>query len=128
MKIAVASNDKIHVTGHIGRCKGFSIFSIEENKIIAKEYRENNWTNHMQNHGHNHDEVHTHGHSSLINGLSDCNALIFNHGGLRLIEDLKANNIEPILTNEEIAEEAVIKYLKGDLIIANENICQGHHH
>jgi hypothetical protein len=47
--------------------------------------------------------------------LKDCDALIFNHGGWRLINELQENNIIPLLTDEKIAETAVIKYLNGEL-------------
>jgi hypothetical protein len=47
--------------------------------------------------------------------LKDCDALIFNHGGWILINELQENNIIPLLTDEKIAETAVIKYLNGEL-------------
>ena len=129
MKIAVASDDKITVTGHIGRCNGFIIFNVDDNKIAAIEYRENLFTHHrMQQHAHEYSEANRHGHNQLIQGLSDCSALIFNHGGMRLIEDLKANNILPVMTDEENAETAVIKYLGGELVVNEENVCKGHGH
>lgn len=131
-KIAVATNDNVLVAGHVGRCKAFIIYATDGSKIIGKEIRENSFTHHNQNHDsaekhhHLHREGNGHGHQSLVDGLKDCGSLIFNHGGWRLIEDLKAHNIIPILTNEEIAENAVIKYLDGKLIISEENACQGH--
>lgn len=132
MKIAVATNDNLKVAGHVGRCKAFLVFETEEKKILNKVIRINSFTNHGQHghhhHEHNHGEGHGHGHHNLIEGLKDCDVLIFNHGGWRLINDLKANNIEPILTDEPIAEEAVLKYLRGELVINEENVCQGHQH
>ncbi|MDT3695335.1 MAG: NifB/NifX family molybdenum-iron cluster-binding protein [Ignavibacterium sp.] len=132
MKIAVATNDETRIAGHVGRCKGFLVFETENNKIVNKEIRTNTFTHHRQ-HEHNHHEQHhaqkhEHSHHSLIEGLNDCEVLIFNHGGWRLIEDLKANNIKPILTDEVLAEDAVRKYIDGALVINEDNICQGHHH
>lgn len=131
MKIAVATNDNIKVAGHVGRCKAFLVFETEEKQILNKVIRINSFTHHGQQ-GHNHEhhpgEGHGHGHHNLIEGLKDCDVLIFNHGGWRLIDDLKANNIEPVLTDELIAEEAVLKYVKGELVINEENVCQSHQH
>lgn len=131
MKIAVATNDNIKVAGHVGRCKAFLVFETEEKQILNKVIRINSFTHHGQQ-GHHHEhhpgEGHGHGHHNLIEGLKDCDVLIFNHGGWRLINDLKANNIEPVLTDELIAEEAVLKYVKGELVINEENVCQGHQH
>jgi len=132
MKIAVATNDEIKIAGHVGRCKGFLVFETENNKITSKEIRLNTFTHHRQqghnHHEHHHSQEHGHSHHSLIEGLKDCEALIFNHGGWRLIDDLKENNIKPILTDEVLAEDAVQKYLDGTLIINEDNVCQGHHH
>ncbi len=126
MKIAVASNNGTNVSGHVGRCKSFLIFETNGKEITSKELRENTFTNHGEHH-HNHQDGHHHSHQNLIDGLKDCEALIFNHGGWRIIEDLKANNITPILTDEKIAEEAVVKYLRGELKNNEENVCAGHH-
>jgi len=136
-KIAVATDNGQNIAGHVGRCKSFLIFETNGKEIIKKEVRENSFTHHRQQHDehnheghhHNHDEGHQqHSHQNLINGLKDCDVLIFNHGGWRLIEDIKAHNITPILTDEKLAEDAVLKYLKGELINNEENVCSGHHH
>lgn len=130
MKIAVATDDNQTVAGHVGRCGTFIVFETDESKILNKEIRENSFTHHKQHEEHNeeHGQHRGHNHHSLIDGLKDCAALIFNHGGWRLIEDLKAHNIIPVLTDEKLAEDAVSKYLKGELIINEGNVCQGHHH
>lgn len=134
-KIAVATDNGRNIAGHVGRCKSFLIFETNGKEIVNKEVRENSLTHHRQHQeehrheGHNHDEGHRqHSHPNLIEGLKDCEALIFNHGGWRLIEDLKSHNITPVLTDEKLAEEAVLKYLKGELIVNEDNVCSGHHH
>jgi len=127
MKIAVATNDGLTVAGHVGRCKSFVIFSIEDQTITHKEIRSNSFTHHMQ-HQHNHSEEHSHGHShsGLINALEGCEALIFKSGGWRLVDDLKSNNIKPFLTDEESVEQAAAKYAKGELEIKDDNVCNDH--
>jgi predicted Fe-Mo cluster-binding NifX family protein len=131
-KIAVATNDNVLVAGHVGRCKAFLIYETEGSKIISKEIRQNSFTHHGQNQDHaerhhlQYGVGHGHGHQNLVEGLKDCESLIFNHGGWRLIEDLKAHNLKPILTNEEVAENAVLKYLNGNLVISEDNVCRSH--
>ena len=51
MNIAVASDDKVHVSGHIGRCKSFIVFKADKEKILNKEIRENVFTNHHHGEG-----------------------------------------------------------------------------
>jgi predicted Fe-Mo cluster-binding NifX family protein len=131
MKIAVATNDGSKVAGHIGRVKSFLKFEIDGKNIVGKELIENSFTHHGrngENHAHHHGEGMHHGHENLIEGLKDCKALIFNNGGWRIINDLKENNIIPLLTDERDAESAVKKYLDGELVINEENVCQGEHH
>lgn len=129
MKIAVATNDQRRVTGHIGRCKSFMVYEIEGQKIINKELRENLFTNHrMQGHGHDHHgnggghshEHHgngggRHSHSHLIEGLKDCEYLISKGGGWRVVEDLKQYNIKTLFADEELIEDAVNKFISGNL-------------
>ncbi len=141
MKIAIATNDQKRVTGHIGRCKSFMVYEIEGEKIINKELRENLFTNHRmqghehngngehnhENHGnseHNHEnhgnsehnhEQHRHSHEHLIEGLKDCEYLISKGGGWRVVEDLKQHNIKTLFADEELIEDAVNKFIKGEL-------------
>jgi len=130
MKIAVATNDGTNITGHLGRCKTFIIYNIEDNKIVNSEIRDNIFTHHMmggdQNTGHHHGEEHGHGHQNLVNALKDCSTLLFQSGGWRLVEDLKANNIKPFLTSEMTAQTAVEKLLKGELKEENDLTCYSH--
>ncbi len=42
MKVAVATDDFVNVTGHVGRCNGFLVYEIEDGKVINVENRENN--------------------------------------------------------------------------------------
>ena len=129
MKIAVATNDQRRVTGHIGRCKSFMVYEIEGQKIINKELRENLFTNHRM-HGHDHNGHHgngsghshehhenggRHSHSHLIEGLKDCKYLISKGGGWRVVEDLKRYNIKTLFADEELIEDAVNKFIKGEL-------------
>jgi predicted Fe-Mo cluster-binding NifX family protein len=125
MKIAVASNNNKNVTGHLGKCRGFIIYETEGDKIVSREYRDNLFTHH-QLHGPSEEHGHNHSHNALVNGLSDCSVLLFNSGGWRVVDDLKANNIYPFLTDETDADNAVAKYLKKELIEMVGNTCHSH--
>jgi len=137
-KIALATNDQIRVTGHIGRCRAFMIYEIDGNKIVNKELRENQFTNHRRGGGHR--PTHTagrygegeghsgqghgrHSHEHLINGLNDCSYLISSGGGWRVVEDLKQHKISTLFTNEEFIEDAVNKFIKGELKNETDLVC-----
>jgi len=125
-KIAIATNDGKRVTGHIGKCRSFMIVELDGDKIMNQELRENVFTHHRM-HGENEGEGgHNHSHTNLINGLKDCGYLISSGGGWRVVEDLKKNNITPIFSDIDQIEEAVDKFIKGELkddagLICNHN-------
>ena len=124
MKIAVATDDFVNVTGHVGRCKGFIIFDIENQKIKNVEERENNFTHHKLKN--NHSNSHEHSHNNLLEGLKDCSQLICTSAGWRLREDLESAKKEVIFTSEKIAEDAVKKLLDGTLEINEAGVCRAH--
>ena len=130
-KIAVATNDQKRVTGHIGRCRAFMIYEIDGDKIMNKELRENNFTNHRRGGGHHHGEGEGHGgqghgrhsHEHLVNGLKDCTYLISSGGGWRVVEDLKQHNITTLFTDLEQIEDAVNKFINGELKNESDLVC-----
>jgi len=119
MKIAVSSDDGINVCGHPGRCEKFIIFEVDGQNIISKNIIENTFTNHYMQHRHQmHGEGGGHHHAShhsLLNALEGCTTLITAGMGHRLVEDLTRNNITPIITDEVSAEEAVKKFVSGEI-------------
>jgi len=117
-KIALATNDQKRITGHIGRCRSFIVYEINDGKILNKEIRENQFTQHRksgQHHQHHGEGEGRHSHTHLINGLKDCGYLISRGGGWRVVEDLKQYNIQTLFTDVEIIDDAVDKFMKGEL-------------
>ena len=129
MKIAIATDDYQSITGHVGRCNGFLVYDVQNGEIISEEKRDNNFTNHGrgQVHAHRHGEGHgKRGHKRLAEGLNDCSHLICHGAGWRLVEALKAENIELVLTPESDASIAALKFEKGELEINNDLVCDSH--
>ena len=128
MKVAVATDDFINVTGHVGRCNGFLVYEIEDGKIVNVESRENNFTNHKrsEHHSHGHEHSHGHSHSALVEGLSDCSHLICTAAGWRMENDFKNVGKELIFTDEKIAEIAALKLAEGSLQINSDGACHSH--
>lgn len=134
MLVAVATDDFMTITGHVGRCNGFLIYDVENGKINGVSQRENNFTlhrmqgnGHQHHHGHGHDDGHhAHSHNGLAMGLKDCKCLIANAAGGRLVADLERNGIEVILTLQKDPETAVIAYSKGELKFDDDATCNHH--
>ena len=132
MRIAVASDDGINVTGHVGKCKGFLIIDVENGEILKKEIRKNSFTDHAlsktegNNHGYNHGGGHGNndGHKRLAEGLIDCKYLISHGMGWKLVEDIKSFGIEPLVTTESNVEIAAITLEQGKLKMVDNLICR----
>jgi uncharacterized protein len=128
-KIAIATNDQRRVAGHLGKCRSFMIYEIDGEKIISNELRENVFTHHrMHQHQEHHDEGGGHSHTQLIEGLKDCKYLISSGGGWRVVEDLRQNNITTLFTSENLIEDAVNKFIKGDLRNEDDLTCSDNGH
>ncbi len=125
MKLAIATDDFKNVTGHVGKCNGFLVYEVEDGKIKNVEQRKNVFTNH-QMHGHNPNHNHGHSHASLVEGLSDCSHLICTAAGWRLQEDFSKAGKELVFTDEKVAEETALKFLKGTLTINANGACRSH--
>ncbi|HDZ58681.1 MAG TPA: hypothetical protein ENH47_01270, partial [Ignavibacteriales bacterium] len=112
----------------------FLIYKIKDGKVVDKELKKNNFTNHghgpgnhehgYEHHGHN-GRGHGHGHNRLIEGLGDCKYLIFKSGGWRIIDDLEVNGIHPIITDVKFADDAIDKFIKGELEELELEDCHG---
>lgn len=120
MKIAVASNDGQTLSAHFGQSKRFLIYTIEGNKVVAKEERDNSFTAHARGQcdhrtEHAHDERHSH--DDLIAALKDCQAMLCGGMGRPAAMDLQAHGIRPVIvadTNQS-PDRAIAAWLAGTL-------------
>lgn len=130
MKIAVATDDFLTVTGHIGRCNGFIIYEVENGSITSREKKENVFTHHKigEHEEHHHQgkygHEHTNSHSALVKGLKGCSHLICSAAGWRVVEDLEKNKIKVIFTDEYDADTAASKLADGSLVINEDGTCR----
>jgi len=129
MRIAVASDDGISIAGHFGRCAGFVIFDVIDQKATRIELRQNSGGHHhSQGDCTHHDhESHNHSHESFLIALQDCQAVICRGMGRRAIADLTAKGISPAIISEDIsAHEAADLYACGRLNASNDSTCCSH--
>lgn len=108
MKIAIASDDGKTISEHFGRVLGFNIFEIKNKKIIKNEYRKNI--------GKSSGECSSCDHDIMINNIKDCGVVISYGMGKRIYEDLIANNMIPIITEENNVHEAIQSFLTSNLV------------
>lgn len=117
MKIAIPSDDGIHMAEHFGRAKYFVVYESDGDKVGSKEVRGNA---HSWHHTGNHDADGCNGHGGdhqeLVDALYDCNVIICHGIGRKALEVLVRKGIEPLLTNDDLTpEQAANAYLAGNL-------------
>ena len=115
MKIGIASNDEISVAQHFGRTRGFVISEIRNGEIVAQEYRQNLFTQHVSQPNDRHTHSHHHSHDSIIQALGDCQVVISRGMGRRIYEDLRGANIQSMITSLSGVDETLHAYLIGKL-------------
>src|SRR5581483_5513612 len=129
MKIAVASSDGTHISGHFGRSSCFLVFEVADGKIVVRQVRSNSFTAHAKGecsaeHQHEHQ---THSHASVVKALDDCQALLCHGMGWRAAEALGQQGIQPFVLSEDCTpEQAVALFLEGKLSSASQTFCGGH--
>lgn len=112
MKIAVASEGK-YVSGHFGHCEGFTIYEVEEGKVLNKNF--------VQNPGHKPGFL-----PVFLKGL-DVNVIIAGGMGETAQELFKENEIEVVVGAEGFSDDSVQKYTIGQLE-STGSVCTEHQH
>jgi predicted Fe-Mo cluster-binding NifX family protein len=122
MKIAVASNDGVSVSRHFGRTNRFSIYEVENDRILAEERRCDIRAvcadGDCEAHHVYHNRVHDYGH--MIAALEDCRVIVCRGMGWRAAAALVRRGINPLVISGDISpREAAEQYLAGTLKPAN---------
>ena len=124
MKIAIVTDNSEIISAHFGRAQFYDVFTISDNQIVARETRPKANHNHFANEHHEHSHGQGHGtdpasqhrHNAMIETISDCQFLIARGMGMGAHQSLSTIGIRPIITDLENIEEALTKFLSGDLI------------
>lgn len=118
MKIAIASQNQTSITGHLGKCRRFWIYEIEDKTVQNKTFLE--LTADQTFHNSPPDAPHL---------LDDVAVVIGGSMGNNLARRLENQGIEAIATSETDIDKAVGAYLDGTLIReAAECQDDDHHH
>jgi predicted Fe-Mo cluster-binding NifX family protein len=118
MKIAIASDDGISLSPHFGRSRCFLVYEVSGGKVTGPEVRSNGFTafargecEGQESHGHG-----GHSHTAIVEALRDCRVVLCGGMGWRAAEELKANDIQPLVVEfSGPAAEAVAAYLAGSM-------------
>ncbi len=123
MKIAFVTDNSKTISAHFGRAQFYDVFTISDNQIVARETRPKANHNHFaqEHHEHSHGQGHgtdptsQHRHNAMIGTINDCQVLVARGMGMGAHQSLAANGIRPIITDIENIDEALSKFLAGEL-------------
>lgn len=113
MKIAIATDDRLHITKRTGRAAEFAIYEIENGKIIQAEYLENNHTHH----DHHEEEHHTHGshehghsHTEIVDQMKGVDMFLVNHLGPHFKVEVEKAGIPYKIIKGDLIEDILKEY------------------
>ncbi len=127
MKVAVATDDGVHVSMHFGRSAGFLVFDVEGKNVSSCELRDNNHSAHAQgqcDHSQHQPGHGGHSHAGLVGLLDGCEVVLCGGMGAGAAQALTASGIRPVIVRTQgTAEEAVGLFARGELQAAPSGFC-----
>jgi predicted Fe-Mo cluster-binding NifX family protein len=125
MKIAAITDDGNTISQHFGRAQYYLVATVENGQIVGRELREKLGHAQFANQPHP-EEVpgQPHGmdaashnkHLSMAETIADCEALLCRGMGMGAYESMKMCGIKPIVTDIASIDEAVMAYVKGNIV------------
>jgi predicted Fe-Mo cluster-binding NifX family protein len=125
MKIAVITDDGLAVSQHFGRAAKYLVVTVENGQVIERQLRD------KMGHAHFSDEPHAEGkpgqphgfdpaaqnrHMQMAKTISDCQVLLCGGMGRGAYESMRAQGIEPVVTDETLIDEALRAYIEGRIV------------
>jgi predicted Fe-Mo cluster-binding NifX family protein len=124
LKIAVISDDGVHISQHFGRAETYVVLTIEDGQIVAEETRPKLGHSAFMSQPHaDLDAQGRHGygagaqsrHQQMAETIGDCQFLIAGGMGWGAQESLQQLGIEVVITDVEDARDAALRHARGDL-------------
>ena len=125
MKISAITDDGKTISQHFGRAQYYLVATVENGQIVGRELREKLGHAQFANQPHP-EEVpgQPHGmdpashnkHVQMAEAIADCEALLCRGMGMGAYESMKMRGIKPIVTDIASIDEAVMAYVKGNIV------------
>lgn len=127
MKIAAVSDDGKTICAHFGQARQYVVLTVEDGKVVGREVRDRSSqlkisAPHGEGEPHHHAAGHGHDHNAMAAAISDCVAVLAGGMGRPAYASMKANGLEPIVTDIVDIDEAVQAYLSGSLANHTERL------
>jgi predicted Fe-Mo cluster-binding NifX family protein len=125
MKIAAITDDGQTISQHFGRAPYYTVVTIENNQIVARERRDKlghaqfGGETHAEGNdprGHGFDSTAQNRHTRMAEAIADCQALLCGGMGAGAYESMRARGIKPVVTDISSIDEAVRAYVEGKIV------------
>ena len=132
IKIAAVSDDGQTISQHFGRAKYYTVLTIENGQIIARDQREK--MGHAQFAGEEHTEDKAdprgHGftpaeqnrHSQMAEAIRDCQILLARGMGSGAYYNMEQVGIKPVITDIASIDEAALQAAQGVIVDHKEKL------
>lgn len=120
MKIALVTDDGKTISQHFGRARSYLVYDVQNGVVKGVETRDK--AAHHAGEQHHHEEGSHSGpeadakHNSMLSNVSDCEVLVARGMGWGAYEAIKGAGLKPVITDYELAEDAVKAYIAGKLV------------
>ena len=127
VKIAIATDDGQNVSSHFGRAPYYSVLTVENRVVVAREQRPKFAPHGGQHaeHGAEHHEAHQHRHSAMVEPIRDCKIVVARGMGDGAYIHLTEAGMETVLTSVHTVKEVEEAVREGTLQHQPERV---HHH
>ena len=125
MKIAAITDDGVAISQHFGRAAYYLVATVEDGQIVNRELRGKLGHAHFANQPHSEeqpgqmhgmDAVSHNKHLQMAETIADCEALLCRGMGMGAYESMKTRGIRPVVTDIAIIDEAVMAYVRGEIV------------
>ena len=125
MKIAAITDDGKFISQHFGRAPYYLVLTIENEQIVNRELRDKLGHAHFSNEPHEEEQPgQLHGfspsaqdrHVRMAQAIADCQALLCGGMGAGAYESMRAQNIQPVVTDISSIDEAARAFIEGRIV------------
>jgi predicted Fe-Mo cluster-binding NifX family protein len=113
MKIAIPSDDRVTISTHFGRTRGFLVYDIADRTPAVDGYRERGEAGKHACACNSAERPTTH--QTIIDALDGCKIVIARGMGPQMYDDLLSCGIDVFLTDTATAQAAVEQYIADSL-------------
>ena len=126
-RVAFVTDDGESISSHFGRAQQYAVITLKDGEVVGREMRPK-FSPHAGGAAEHHDSG-SGKHGQMVDPILDCKVLIARGMGQGAHGHLTQADIQPILTGAKLIEEALSRYLAGELKHEEDRLhAHGGHH